>query len=57
VAGGTRVTEYTAPGSGFGQRALVGVLGRVMAGTFARAREALRSAVEAGRLDEPSPPG
>jgi hypothetical protein len=45
VAGGTRVTEYTAPGQGFGQRALVGVLGRVMAGVFARGQASLRSAV------------
>ena len=49
VAGGTRVTEYTAPGKGFGQRALVRVIGRLMAGVFARAHASLRSAVAAGQ--------
>ncbi len=49
VAGGTRVTEYTAPGRGFGQRALVGVLGRVLAGVFARGQASLRSAVAASQ--------
>ncbi|HEX7172583.1 MAG TPA: DUF2652 domain-containing protein [Candidatus Limnocylindria bacterium] len=45
VDGGTRVTEYTAPGRGFGQRVLLGVMGRVMAGVFARGQAALRAAV------------
>jgi hypothetical protein len=58
VAGGTRVTEYTAPGAGFGQRALLGVMGRLMAGVLARGQAALRSAVEAGEAAMPpqSPP-
>ena len=58
VAGGTRVTEYTAPGEGFGQRALLGVMGRLMSGVFARGQEALRSAVEENEAAMPpqSPP-
>jgi hypothetical protein len=49
VPGGTRVTESIAPGQGFGQRALLAVLGRVLAGVFARGQASLRSAVAAGR--------
>ena len=49
IAGGTRVTEYVAPGQGFGQRVLVRVAGRMMAGVFARAQASLRSAVAAGQ--------
>jgi uncharacterized protein YndB with AHSA1/START domain len=52
VDGGTRVTEYTAAGSGFGQRAIARVVGRAMAGFFARGQEALRSAVGARQSDE-----
>ena len=50
VAGGTRVTEYTAPGGGFGQRFLVGMLGRMVAAPRARGQESLRSAVAASQI-------
>jgi uncharacterized protein YndB with AHSA1/START domain len=49
VPGGTRVTEYVAPGPGFGQRAIVTAVGRLMAGVFARGQAALRSAVAASQ--------
>jgi hypothetical protein len=49
VAGGTRVTQYIAPGNGFGQRFLVGMVGRMMAGVFARGQASLRSAVAASQ--------
>ncbi len=55
VAGGTRVTEYTAPGQGFGQRALVRVIGRMMAGVFARAQSSLRTAVAASQSAPDAP--
>ena len=47
VDGGTRVTEYIAHGAGFGQRFLVGILGRMVAAPRARGQEALRSALAA----------
>lgn len=63
VAGGTRVTQSTAPGDGFGQRLLVGLVGRMMAGSFARGQVSLRSAVAAAQaapdtaLRAGTPPG
>ncbi|MCV0402857.1 MAG: DUF2652 domain-containing protein [Chloroflexi bacterium] len=51
--GGTRVTEYTAHGPGFGQRLITRVVGRMVAGERARGHEALRAAVEA---DQDAPP-
>ena len=45
VAGGTRVTEYTAAGQGFGQRALLWGMSRLMSCVFARGQAALRSAM------------
>lgn len=57
VDGGTRVTEYTAEGEGFGQRALLGVTGRLMAGVFARGQAALRSAVTASQAEPDSVAG
>jgi hypothetical protein len=47
VPGGTRVTEYVAPTEGFGQRFLVGMVGRMMAGVLARGQESLRAAIAA----------
>jgi hypothetical protein len=49
VPGGTRVTQWIAPGAGFGQRLYVGMVGRMMAGAFARGQAALRSAVAASQ--------
>ena len=43
----TRVTEYTAAASGFGQRLVFSVLNRMMAGTMNQARDSLQSAVSA----------
>jgi Protein of unknown function (DUF2652)/Polyketide cyclase / dehydrase and lipid transport len=59
VPGGTRVTAYVAPGQGFGQRALVGVVGRLMSGVFARSQASLRSAVAASQIapDATASPG
>lgn len=51
VEGVTRVTETIAPGHGFGQRFLVGILGRMVAADRARGHEALRAAVAAGQAD------
>jgi Protein of unknown function (DUF2652)/Polyketide cyclase / dehydrase and lipid transport len=51
VAGGTRVTQSIAPGEGFGQRFLVGVVGRMMAGAFARGQASLRTAVAASQTE------
>ena len=44
---GTRVTEYTAPASGFGQRMLLRMVLRMMAGTFAESHASLRGALAA----------
>jgi uncharacterized protein YndB with AHSA1/START domain len=49
VPGGTRVTETTAAGAGFGQRFLLRVIARMMAGTFARGEAALRAALVAAQ--------
>jgi hypothetical protein len=52
VPGGTRVTESIAPGGGgFGQRLLLRMAGRVVAGERARANESLRSAIAAAQTD------
>jgi hypothetical protein len=45
--GGTRVTEISAPGNGFGQRFLIGMVGRMLAGEFARGEASFRAAVTA----------
>jgi hypothetical protein len=47
VPGGTRVNQYFAPGEGFGQRFLLGLVGRMMAGPLARGEASLRAAVAA----------
>jgi uncharacterized protein YndB with AHSA1/START domain len=48
---GTRVTESTAAGPGFGQRALVRLLGRVMAKRFSEGEAALRMALAAAQAE------
>jgi uncharacterized protein YndB with AHSA1/START domain len=49
TAEGTRVTEFTEPGRGFGQRLIFRVAVVAMAGNFARGQAALRSAVMAAQ--------
>ncbi|HEU5324548.1 MAG TPA: hypothetical protein VFV59_01585, partial [Candidatus Limnocylindria bacterium] len=50
---GTRVTEYTAAGGGFGQRFLLRSASRLMAGQLARGQQALQAAA-AKAVEPPS---
>lgn len=47
VEGGTRVTEFTAAGPGFGQRLVLRLLSRAMAGMLAKGQAALAAAASA----------
>ena len=52
---GTRVTERTQPGAGFGQRLLLRVAARLLAGQFAQGQASLRSAVMAAQTGPAAP--